>query len=51
MPEIWAPEWLDSAHWYYSRIDDGSGRVENFVVDMSDVSSEFIDYVLKEGKA
>jgi biopolymer transport protein ExbB/TolQ len=28
-----------------------TGRVENFVVDMSDVSSEFIDYVLKEGKA
>jgi biopolymer transport protein ExbB/TolQ len=28
-----------------------TGRVENFVVDMSDVSSEFIDYVLKEGRA
>ena len=29
MPEIWPPEWLDSAHWYYSRIDDGSGRGVN----------------------
>lgn len=28
-----------------------SGRVENMVVDMNDVSSEFIDYVLKEGRA
>jgi biopolymer transport protein ExbB/TolQ len=28
-----------------------TGRVENMVVDMSDVSSEFIDYVLKEGRA
>jgi biopolymer transport protein ExbB/TolQ len=28
-----------------------TGRVENFVVDMGDVSSEFIDYVLKEGRA
>ena len=26
-------------------------RVENMVVDMNDVSSEFIDYVLKEGRA
>ena len=28
-----------------------TGRVEHMVVDMSDVSSEFIDYVLREGKA
>jgi biopolymer transport protein ExbB len=28
-----------------------TGRVENMVVDMNDVSSEFIDYVLKEGRA
>ncbi len=28
-----------------------TGRVESMVVDMSDVSSEFIDYVLKEGRA
>ena len=28
-----------------------TGKVENMVVDMSDVSSEFIDYVLKEGRA
>ena len=28
-----------------------TGRVEHMVVDMSDVSSEFIDYVLKEGRA
>jgi biopolymer transport protein ExbB/TolQ len=28
-----------------------TGRVDNFVVDMSDVSSEFIDYVLKEGRS
>lgn len=28
-----------------------SGRVENILVDMNDVSSEFIDYVLKEGRA
>ncbi len=28
-----------------------TGRVENIVVDMNDVSSEFIDYVLKEGRA
>jgi biopolymer transport protein ExbB len=28
-----------------------TGRVENMVVDMSDVSSEFIDFVLKEGRA
>ena len=28
-----------------------TGRVETFVVDMSDVSSEFLDYVLKEGRA
>jgi biopolymer transport protein ExbB len=27
-----------------------TGRVENIVVDMNDVSSEFIDYVLKEGR-
>jgi biopolymer transport protein ExbB/TolQ len=27
-----------------------TGRVESFVVDMSDVSSEFLDYVLKEGR-
>jgi len=27
-----------------------TGRVENMVVDMNDVSSEFIDYVLKEGR-
>jgi biopolymer transport protein ExbB len=26
------------------------GRVEFFVVDMNDVSSEFVDYVLKEGR-
>lgn len=26
-------------------------RVENIVVDMNDVSSEFIDYVLKEGQS
>lgn len=28
-----------------------SGRVENMLVDMNDVSSEFVDYVLKEGRA
>jgi biopolymer transport protein ExbB/TolQ len=28
-----------------------TGRVEFFVVDMNDVSSEFVDYVLKEGRA
>lgn len=28
-----------------------TGRVETQVVDMSDVSSEFVDYVLKEGRA
>jgi biopolymer transport protein ExbB/TolQ len=28
-----------------------TGRVETMVVDMNDVSSEFIDYVLKEGRA
>jgi biopolymer transport protein ExbB/TolQ len=28
-----------------------TGRVESFVVDMSDVSSEFIDFVLKEGRS
>ncbi len=28
-----------------------TGRVEHMVVDMSDVASEFIDYVLKEGRA
>lgn len=28
-----------------------TGRVESMVVDMNDVSSEFIDYVLKEGRA
>lgn len=28
-----------------------TGRVENIVVDMNDVSSEFVDYVLKEGRA
>ncbi len=28
-----------------------TGRVELMVVDMSDVASEFIDYVLKEGRA
>jgi biopolymer transport protein ExbB len=27
-----------------------TSRVEGFVVDMNDVSSEFIDYVLKEGR-
>ena len=27
-----------------------TGRVEHMVVDMSDVASEFIDYVLKEGR-
>ena len=27
-----------------------TGRVEFFVVDMNDVSSEFVDYVLKEGR-
>jgi len=27
-----------------------TGRVENIVVDMNDVASEFIDYVLKEGR-
>jgi biopolymer transport protein ExbB len=27
-----------------------TGRVESMVVDMNDVSSEFIDYVLKEGR-
>ena len=27
-----------------------TSRVENFVVDMNDVSSEFIDYVLREGR-
>ena len=28
-----------------------TGRVENIVVDMDDVASEFIDFVLKEGRA
>lgn len=28
-----------------------TGRVENMVVDMNDVASEFIDFVLKEGRA
>ena len=28
-----------------------TARVEAFVVDMNDVSSEFIDYVLREGRA
>jgi biopolymer transport protein ExbB len=28
-----------------------TARVEQFVIDMNDVSSEFIDYVLKEGRA
>jgi biopolymer transport protein ExbB len=28
-----------------------NGRVEGMVVDMNDVASEFIDYVLKEGRA
>jgi biopolymer transport protein ExbB len=28
-----------------------TGRVETMLVDMNDVSSEFIDYVLKEGRA
>lgn len=28
-----------------------TGRVDNMTVDMNDVSSEFIDYVLKEGRA
>jgi hypothetical protein len=28
-----------------------TGRVENMVVDMNDVSSEFVDYVLREGRA
>lgn len=28
-----------------------TGRVEGMVVDMNDVSSEFLDYVLKEGRA
>ena len=27
-----------------------TGRVENMVVDMNDVSSEFLDFVLKEGR-
>jgi biopolymer transport protein ExbB/TolQ len=27
-----------------------TSRVENFVIDMNDVSSEFIDYVLREGR-
>jgi len=27
-----------------------TGRVDNFVVDMNDVSSEFVDFVLKEGR-
>ena len=27
-----------------------TGRVEHFVVDMNDVSSEFLDFVLKEGR-
>jgi biopolymer transport protein ExbB/TolQ len=27
-----------------------TGRVENLVVDMNDVSSEFVDFVLKEGR-
>jgi len=27
-----------------------TARVENFVIDMNDVSSEFVDYVLKEGR-
>jgi biopolymer transport protein ExbB/TolQ len=27
-----------------------TGRVENFGVDMNDVSSEFVDFVLKEGR-
>jgi biopolymer transport protein ExbB len=28
-----------------------TSRVEQFVIDMNDISSEFIDYVLKEGRA
>ncbi len=28
-----------------------TSRVENYVIDMNDVSSEFIDYVLREGRA
>ncbi len=28
-----------------------TGRVEHFVVDMNDVSSEFLDFVLKEGRS
>jgi len=28
-----------------------TSRVEQFVIDMNDVSSEFIDYVLREGRA
>ncbi|HRC58372.1 MAG TPA: MotA/TolQ/ExbB proton channel family protein, partial [Kofleriaceae bacterium] len=27
-----------------------TARVEKFVVDLNDVSSEFVDYVLKEGR-
>ncbi len=27
-----------------------TSRVENYVIDMNDVSSEFIDYVLREGR-
>ncbi len=27
-----------------------TARVEQFVIDMNDVSSEFVDYVLKEGR-
>jgi len=28
-----------------------TSRVEQYVIDMNDVSSEFIDYVLREGRA
>jgi biopolymer transport protein ExbB len=28
-----------------------TARVEQFVIDMNDVSSEFIDYVLREGRS
>ena len=27
-----------------------TSRVEQYVIDMNDVSSEFIDYVLREGR-
>ena len=28
-----------------------TSRVEQYVIDMNDVSSEFIDYVLREGRS